>query len=302
MSSQKYGNPFLSLVLIVLIVLSGFSISPQKANAGGAAAGGSTEITQILNLGLLGLIDAATAASAIATNLIAISTLALEVKEYILDPAAYILSQIDLSAINQNIVNKILNSNDGYVEDLEVELLDIQQQISTDFAGEVGLLNISEFYPGYKDDITDLLELSSRKNYESKFAGTIEKTPNTITDPAKFNDGFIDGGGWDSYEKTILYPKENDAFIIYSTAQSELSKRQQDEERRQIEEFAWGRGVRPLVDPVTGEIIKPAALIETQLNEAITSSLRVYENVDEIDELILGLLIGIINDAVTGSF
>jgi len=187
------------------------------------------------------------------------------------------------------------------VRDLERELLNLQQSISDEFSVEISGLNTCNFFSGFQEDLTNLARLSNRNNYQNKFAVRIDCAfdDSGINAQAFYND--FNQGGWDALKTTFMRPESATPFGAYLETQDELARRQADEEQRELEELAWGRGLRPLKDAATGLITTPASVIEAQLNEVLSSQLRGLENADELSEMVVAAVSNLITSQVMNS-
>jgi len=219
-------------------------------------------------------------------------------KETVADAAAYIVSQAAQNLLIQQVKNKIINFDGApaFIRDLEMHLLDLEDKTAGILGGEIISATVCDFYPTYKTELKNTVELSTRKNYDTKFKAKINCT---IANPNLFYDDF-NAGGWDAWEQMLLNPSGNHPYGTYVTAQEELSVRQGFEQNREEQELVWGDGFRALKDNLTGLVKTPGNVVQQQLNAALSSSLQSITNADELTEILVGFVTVVINDALNG--
>jgi len=291
----------ISLIVIPVLVVT---IAPEKAYAG-AAGGGATEWTQIANNVLLGAIEA------LEIKQLA-SIISLEVKEYVLDPIAYFASQAILEGTIANTIGTIQNLDGApaFVQNLETHLLDLEDLVATDFASEINILSgtpdsvcdLGSFAPAsYCDDLARTVSLSTASNYENRFASQQNSLSKTV--PSGNIDDFrndFSQGGW---EALISLTADSNTYSQSLFALDENERRIALAKEREEQELLWGRGARSKKDcdpndPLSCLVQTPAAVLEEQLNEGLSSAYRGLENADEIDELLSNLIRNFLRDAL----
>lgn len=278
---QHKNKPLTFLLILVFIFSPLVSTAPQKAEA----------IVVPVNDAIVSATNAA----------IAGFTGTLTAKETIGDTALYALMKPVISAFINQIQKKVLGSYNALVRDFEQELLDLQQQISDDLGIEITGLNTCNFLPTFNTDLSNSVKLSNRNNYNTKFAAKVDCNAGTVIPGGNIQDFYnnYNNGGPDAFAYIAFQP-QNNPYGLQRIVDSELSARQEAEEKRELEELAWGSGIRPLKD-ATGLIETPAKVIETQLNEVLGSQTRSLENADEISEIVVAAVSSLITNKIMSS-
>lgn len=155
-------------------------------------------------------------------------TSGVNLKEYVLDPAAYSVGKVALHSLTKSVVNWInsgFNGSPAFVQDLNSTLLQIgdaeAQRFATEFQNNEGLANVP-----WKDDIAQSVLTNYFRNTSND--GFYLNNPYTLdqisSDPQAFVRGDYSKGGLDAWMSVVLNPGNN-PLALFQNTQNELSGR-----------------------------------------------------------------------------
>ncbi len=211
-------------------------------------------------------------------------------KEYVLDLAAYTAANAALNTISIQLQNKILNSLGNFVKSLKDELLDLENLVGSKLGIEIDAVN--GCFPNVD----------------------FSPVPMPAWNPVKFNasitcsaasglemNAFYKPGGFNgaSLKKLSVDPARYNAFGSFVVVQEELTRRKQNAKEVELQELAWGRGLRAVRDAATGLIKTPAAAVQKQLDNAFSLQLDRMKNADETTEILVSVISAMVSSYLT---
>ncbi len=220
-----------------------------------------------------------------------------------LDVAAQLNAQKTVASMSKSIFNWSETGNGGdplYVQDFGKYLKSIDKQevgiLKNEFTTEI--LNDPKKLPFAKETVKTLQK--SEKSKES----IVSNLTYTGPDKEEFSKSFKSGGGWNSWLKMTQNPKNNP--IGFNLKVSEELQKKQEEAKENVKEELKQTSflpVRECVDPnfkddglalsdedkkagktdicTEWKVTTPGSLVKEQVTSAVTSPLRLAENVDE---------------------
>ena len=275
MKTQTY-NIFI-LILIPFFFFVFILISPQKADA---------QMVPVQDL----VTETATQATQAFTG-------TLVQKESFSDYVAYAAQQYILQRLRQEVVNRILGSVNSFVRNLGGELRGIQQKVSNQLGLEILGIGSCNFFPNFQSSLSNSLRLSNRNNYRNKFSARIGCPLNNAG--AFFNN--FSQGGWNSWGNMLRNPAASTPLGVRLSAQSELTKRQQEKEKRTLSELEQGGGYKPVKD-ANGNTKLPGKSVQEMFNETFKSQFRSMENADELSEAAASFIVYYAASYLDGKF
>ena len=289
---QKISRVMFIVILLPLL----FFPAPQKANAQWAVFDVPLTVRAVLSYIQNGLILAANLA-------IQVAQIAIQQKELVADPLAYLAAE----RLRQSVVNEIISRTrnlDGapaFVRNLESNLLQLDDSVASNFGSEILSLqgtsnsacNFGSFsQSSYCIQLANKVKLSTRQNYENKFAAQSKNTIGDYVPSGNADDYYADftQGGWAAFlsQNTEL---QNNPYSNAIRVEAEAKSRATFANDNRRQELVQSRGFRSKKkctssNPAKCLVETPGAVIESQLNFGLNSSLRRLEGADEISEII----------------
>lgn len=279
----------LSCLLLVSIVGVSFIHQPliERAEAGAGA---------VVVVGGLGTIQ---------ETISAVANAGMRLKEFVLDPLAWIVADMVIQRMTQDIVRWINSGFQGqpaFMRDFGGFLTGIADQAVGNFLASDETLRFlcSPFRLNIRYALS--LQYSKSRNYGSP-------SPNsscTLTGAAANLDRFLSGdvvaGGWNQWFKVTQDPQYN-PYGALLLAQEQLSVRLSNTKGAQASMLAWGKGFLSSQDCQTVEnrqicrTITPGTTIEEALNDALGNPSKRVAVADEISEIMTALFAQLVTQA-----
>ncbi|MDO8624335.1 MAG: hypothetical protein Q7R54_03180 [bacterium] len=182
--------------------------------------------------------------SAIADVSTAANTLALRIKDYVLDPLAFVLSGNLLRSITAGVIDFINGKTNGtgrpqFVQDLNGHLLSVGDAQAFAFFAEFGRNSNSPFAASILSSLrTNYLQGTSAAGFWAANRSTL---PQYSANPVAFVRGDFFQGNWAAYFALITQP-QNNPYVQYYRAQARLSALVANATSNTLHELAWGQG------------------------------------------------------------
>ncbi len=286
----------------------------ETAHAG-AAGGGATEITQIINEIQLLWINIQDTLSAGYNAITSWATDNLWVKEYVLDGIAWAVAKAIISSMVQSLVNWINSGFEGspmFVQDLEGFLTNAADMAIGDYLNELGGIG-SFLCDPFKLDIQVAIALQYQQDRVNQTAPKC-----TLTGIVNNIEGFMSGvqgsfneGGWNDWFDITSKPSVYTPYGAALAAQSGAKIRVLNTKGEEAAKLEWGGGFLSgeICEMVSGSgttkeecfISKPGKVIQEALSFNLDSGRQSLVTADEIDEIIAALLGQLANTALTGA-
>jgi hypothetical protein len=226
---KRLIKPLAVLMLMLCVAPAPLLVAPQKAHAQFAVLDAANLIKNTI--------------SSIATVSTEINTWAVRIKDYVLDPAAFILSGNLLKSITAGIIDFVNGNNSSgnplYVQDLRSHLLATGDVQAVNFFAEFGRNSNSPFASSILSSLRmNYLQGTSANGYWAANQCTLNRySPN----PLAFANGDFSQGGWGAWFALTTQP-QNNPYYQYYRAQAELSARVENAVANQLTQLAWGQG------------------------------------------------------------
>ena len=273
-------------IFIILFSFSTFFIAPQKASAQIPVTDGAG-LVQTTLAAVKGAITAAQ------TTITATTNTALWTKEYVLDLVAYTAANVAIQTVSAKLQNMILGAANSFVKDLKGELQTLENDVGNNLGIEINAVN--GCFPNL-----DLSPVPNPVWNKPKFQASITCS---VENSQKINSYYQPGGfSWAEYRKTALNPERYNPFGTAIAVQQELNRRTTEAKQNEVEQLAWGRGLRGVKDSLTGLIKTPAAAVQKQLDNAFSLQLDRMKNADELTEVLVAIVSASVSSALNGAF
>lgn len=288
MNFNNFKKIIFSLLIISIIFPVVFLQKPQKAEA-------FVPVIDSFNL--------------IENTITAEATASLEIKEYILDTALWILVKGILSSIVHQIINWINSGFDdsifsgmpSFILDPNSFFLALANEASGIFFEE---FNQTEVCAPFKSSVQSSLQAvnDAYQSPSGAFQSAMTCSSENLED---FYDDF-NNGGWDAWLAMFNNPQNNPSGA-YLLSLDELDNRIARAEKMGELEAEWGQGFRSLKECVeedeAGNCLRyqnttPGKVIVDQLNLALGSPLRQLELADELEEFLAAIFNALINQLI----
>jgi hypothetical protein len=280
----------ISCLLVVSMVGVSFMHQPviERADAGAAA---------VAVIGGIGTVQ---------ETFTAVATAGMRLKEFVLDPMAWIVADMVIQRMTRDIVSWINSGFQGepaFMRDFGGFLTDIADQAVGDFLASDETLRFlcSPFRLNIRYALS--LQYSKSRNYGSPNSSC------TLTGAAANLDRFLQGdmvtGGWDQWFKVTQDPQYN-PYGSLLLAQEQLSVRLTNTKAQQTTQLTWGDGFLSSQDCQTVEnrrvcrTITPGTTIEEALNDALGNPSKRIAVADEISEIMTALFSQLVTQAFDG--
>lgn len=306
-----------SIVLLVLFT----AITPfHTAHAlfgGGLPSNIAKESTQILNNARLNIDTAMNTISASANKLTAVFTGGLQLKEFALDPLAWMLAKGFIEQMTDELVRWINSGFQGqpmFVNRLDEYLLSELDSVAGQFLESLPLGDYlcNGFEPMVSFAITKNYQQTTRAQPQASC--TLSDAQGNLD--AFLNGGWIEGGGTDTLREMALNP-QNTPFGAYLEAQVAFNDLLAGEAAKETQTLSFGEGflsqkVCKEDSAIAGDdgniqtgtdcrIVTPGQSIEEALTFQLSTGQRSLITADEIDEIFGALLSQLLNQALKGA-
>jgi hypothetical protein len=232
------------------------------------------------------------------------ATIALWVKEYVLDPAAWIAVKAVSRGIIRSLTNWIATGFEGgpfFVTNPEEFFLEVGDRVAGDFIKSQGFGSICSPF-------RNQIQLAVIRAYsESRIRSRIFDRQSCTLSTALGNvDAFLSGnfsqGGWEQWFSVTQNPQNNPYGATFNIT-GELARRVAQEAGVELTEIGWADGFLSVKDCIRrvnptdpnskcaefGNPKTPGVVIEEKLNLALGSDTRTLEIADELSEAISAL-------------
>ena len=232
---------FASLVLIMFLCVSGATlfVAPQPARAIGTAVtvvggpGDQADIFTSIKQAISTALDYSNTAANVAK----------EIKAYVLDPLAFIMSGNLLKSITSSILGFVGGKNGTgkplYVQNLQGYLQNV---------GDVQAYNfLAQFSKNSNSPFASSISSSLRNNYlqETSLAGFFAANKNTLGQASSNPTGFLAGnwslGGVAAWF-SLTTQCQNNPYCFYYTAQNQMARSVQGATSAKLAQLNWGQG------------------------------------------------------------
>ncbi|OHA84239.1 MAG: hypothetical protein A2937_00370 [Candidatus Yonathbacteria bacterium RIFCSPLOWO2_01_FULL_47_33b] len=313
------NNPFTiqKILLLPLIVVSFFSFDISKAQA---------QVPSIF----------VPVYSAIEHGTSATDALWQDVTENGISMLAYQAGQIALNQLTQNTISWIrggFNGSPSFAIDTNEIFLGLADMQAAGLAREIRGLATCDFSPTFKDDLANMLELSTRRDAPSKFGVQAScPFPSNINASVFYTAGlntFEQNGGWEAMEASLN--DSGNRFGLNVISGQELAARKSEAKNIQEQKLGWSNGFMDLVDtsdctfpngqadfnsidwsndPQGKAIMErsfcktttPGKIIEGQLSDTLGTDLDRLGFADDLNKIIGALIQQLTQEAVNGIF
>lgn len=172
-----------------------------------------------------------------------------DVKPYF-DEVAYITGQCALEQLTNNTIKWIqggFHGSPSFAIKPDRLFLDLQNVVARELAQQVisADVDLTEFVPGFRNRLSNSIQLSTRVDYRGKFATELQTTFPVGVDPLLFYNDF-NQGGWEAYAASLR--DNNNPFGVILMTDRELAARQMYSQNIQQQQLAWSKGFIDLVD------------------------------------------------------
>jgi hypothetical protein len=277
----------LSFILTPISLITTFGVSKVHADADDGA-----NIASLVENGI------SAAGTMIQTGLMT----SLNVKEFTLDAIAWALGNILLKEMIRSTtkwVNSGFQGSPAFVTDLQGFLLNIGDKVAGNFIYGAGL---GALCSPFKLNIQFALDLSYQRTrgYEAQC-----RLSQVVGNMDRFLGGDFAQGGWDGWYEVAL--TDSNPYATKLAAESAMYASISNAQGQQVKLLDFGRGFMSMQDPGCDTnmgpcpVTTPGAVIESQLNSAISSPGRRLEVADELNELVGALFSQLASAALSGA-
>lgn len=290
-------------------------IEVAEAGGGGAMA---TEPTQLLNMGQLLAVNAATTISAAADPITAGMTSASFLLDNVIDGVAWSLAKSIVSQITASIlkwVNSGFQGSPAFVTDMKGFLLDVADKEFGQYLEDLGG-PFSFVCSPFKLDVQ--VALAVAYDNERANGGVPGPTACTLTGALENLEGFLDqtktfaeGGGWDAWFQITANPDKYTGYGELLTAKAQAGAKIVNAKGEQINLLSFGQGFlsAKLCETVEGtgapkeqcKITTPGKVINEALTFQTSTGQRSLIAADEINEIISATFAQLTSKAITGA-
>jgi hypothetical protein len=232
---KKVATGFLATMLVVPAVAF---IQPHKAEATGLPV---VDISNLLE-NTINVVE--NTISAVSSVTQAASDIMQIIKEYVLEPIAFVTSGNLMKALTAGVIEFVNGKTNGtgasqFVQSLQNNLQKVSDNQATAFLIQFGKHSNSPFAAS--------IGSSLRNNYyqETSLAGFFAKNRNTLpqfsSDPEAFLRGDWSKGGIDAWMALTTQP-ENNPYLLHARAQEEMALMVQEKTAERLNQLAWGGG------------------------------------------------------------
>lgn len=285
----------------------------------GAATGGSTEVTQILNnVELLG-VNAATTASVSLESVTSVMTGNSFMLDNVLDGIAWSLAKSVLSQMTSSMVNWINSGFQGspaFITDFKGFVTKVADEQFGQYLEELGG-PFSFICAPFKLDVRLALSVTyeyQRTNGQNPGKSTACTISGAVENIDKFIEGsvkFVENGGWGSFFKITQNPSALTPIGNILSAQAELDARIVNARGEELKLLDYGSGFlsSKICEAVGGTgagrknctITTPGKVINEALTFQTSAGPRSLIEADEINEIVSALFAQITQQAITGA-
>ncbi|HVS79678.1 MAG TPA: hypothetical protein VHF05_01740 [Candidatus Paceibacterota bacterium] len=221
----------------------------------------------------------------IETTISAFNQFSLVMKEYVGDSVAWFIAKVIIQQMTASVVDWInngFNGNPAFVQNPQQYFTNIGDAIAGNFILNDPSLNFlcSSFGPQLRIGLNNQRMLP----FQNSITCTLT---NVIQNIDAFTQNF-NNGGWLAWNTMVTEP-QNNPYGAYLMLTNEYTRRRDQIENSQKLQLDWGKGFLSFTD-ANGVIQTPGSVIETQLNQHLSSGLQSLVGADEINEIIGALM------------
>lgn len=226
----------------------------------------------------------------------------LQIKEFTLDAIAWSLGNILLKEMIRSTtkwVNSGFKGSPAFVSDLEGFLLNIADKVAGNFIYGAGL---GALCSPFKLNIQVALEMSYNKTrgYQAQC-----RLSRVVRNMDQFLNGDFSQGGWDGWFEVAM--TDSSPYATKLEAESAMYASISSAQGQQIKLLDFGKGFLSMTQPGCDTnmgpcpITTPGAVIESQLNEAISLPGKRLTIADELNELVGALFSQLAGEVLSGA-
>lgn len=295
----------IAITFTSVVIFSDWVLPNHKAEAG-AAGGGATEVTQLLNNALLGTINV-TGLSNAAANIASLT------KETVLDGIGWAIAKQIVSSMIRSLINWVNSGFQGspaFVQDLKQHLLSIIDEAAGNFIQSLG--GIGEFICSpFRLDVQAALSINYAKSRSGMPSGPTEGMC-TLSGIQSNIENFLSGTveSMDQWIQVTSNPQNTPlGAYLEAEARMNVALRNAAGEEVQLLDFNQGFLSNKICEAINGKpsekgkncrITTPGQVISAQLNKALGAGQDALIEADEINELVAALLNQLVNTALQG--
>jgi hypothetical protein len=266
------------LVALLMVCVTTFALHPKQVQAQ----------TPVIDLGVIAQLFTSTSLLTAAN-----------VKEYVLDPLAWMAAQAMVRSISQSTINWINSGFQGspaYVTDLDGFLTDIADRTIGNFISGTGLRFLCSPF-----------QLQIRIALARHFGKFEDRTMCRLTGIVSNIESFINGnfaaGGWAGWFQLVTVDNQYNRFL---DATVQISTQIYGQQNQALAQLSWGRGFFgwQRCEDVQGTkkctTVTPGAAIENNLSKVLDLPLDKLGVADEINEIISALVMQLLGQVFGG--
>lgn len=242
------------------------------------------------------------------------------IKEYVLDPIAWVVSQTVVQSISGSVISFVTGRGNGsgkpqFVQNLLGHLRDVGDAQLNSFLTQFRANSNSPFASSIANTLFDkYLKDTSLIGFFDENLCTLDEFSNDV-------DAFL-GGDWSQGGVAAWFGlttrDENNPFTLYERASSVLGELVNQSKGARSQELSWGQGfiswcssgggvgggtAQTCTDAngKSGSIQTPGSLIKATLDQSVGSGLSKIISADELDEIIAQLVANLISNVLGGA-
>lgn len=170
-----------------------------------------------------------------------------DIKPYF-DEIAYTTGQCALEQLTANTISWIkggFHGSPAFAIKPNQIFLDLQDTVANQMAKQVIDVQLNDFIPGFSNNLTKSIQLSTRVNARGKFSNSIRSTFPPDVQPQRFYQDF-NQGGWGAFGASL--ETNNNPFGVLILTGDELAARQAEAQLTQQQQLNWSHGYIDLVN------------------------------------------------------
>lgn len=170
-----------------------------------------------------------------------------DIKPYF-DELAYSAGQCAIEQLTSNTISWIkggFHGSPSFAIKPNQIFLDLQNSVANQMAKQVIDIQLNDFIPGFSNNLTKSIQLSTRVNARGKFTNSIRATFPPDVQPQRFYQDFSQGG-WGAFGASLQ--TNNNPFGVMMLVGDELAVRQAEAQATQQQQLNWSKGYIDLVD------------------------------------------------------
>lgn len=164
------------------------------------------------------------------------------------DQLGYVTGQCALEQLTANTISWIkggFHGSPSFAVNPKQLFLDLEASVADQLSRQVIDTQLTDFIPGFSNNLTKSIQLSTRVDAQGKFSAKIKSTLPTYIDPPAFYQDF-NKGGWGAYGASLQ--TNNNPFGIMIIVGDELAARQLAAQTQKKEQLDWSQGYIDIVD------------------------------------------------------